>query len=127
MSAMTFPSNLPGQIQELWSSRYRTKVLETVSGKEVRASWSAAARRRFRVRFNFLRDNVNCPAPNATSTELALVQTFLSTHRGAWDSFSIADPISGATVTVRLVEDSIEFAKIVDHVWSAAFEVIEVL
>lgn len=127
MSALTFPSNLPGQIQEVWTSRYRTKILETVSGKEVRASWSASPRRRFRAKFNFLRDNANCPAPNAASTELALLQTFLSAHRGSWDSFAITDPISGSTVQVRLVEDSIEFTKVVEHVWSCSFEVVEVL
>jgi hypothetical protein len=128
MSAMVFPSNLAGQIQEVWTGTYATKVLESVSGKEARASWRASARRRFKVKFDFLRDDVHCPAPNAAYHELELVQLFLSTHRGAWDSFSITDPISGATgVTVRLVEDSISFTKIVDHVWSADFEVVEVL
>ena len=128
MSALVFPTNLPGEVQEVWTGTYATKVLESVSGKEVRASWRAATRRRFRVRFNFLRDNVNCPSPNAAQTELALVQGFLSTHRGSWDSFAFTDSASGATgVVVRLVEDSIEFQKIVDHVWSCAFEVVEVL
>lgn len=128
MSALVFPTNLSGEVQELWTGTYATKVLESVSGKEVRASWRAAPRRRFRVRFNFLRDNVNCPAPNASQTELALVQGFLSTHRGAWDSFSFTDPATGATgVTVRLVEDSISFEKICANVWACGFEVVEVL
>lgn len=128
MSALVFPTNLLGQVEESWTGTYSTKVLESVSGKEVRASYRAAVRRRFRVRFPFLRDDVHCPAPNAAYHELELVQLFLSTHRGAWDSFSITDPISGSSgVIVRLIEDSITFTRIVNHVWSSEFEVIEVL
>ena len=127
MSGAVFPSNLQGQIQELWGSEYTTRVLKSVSGKEVRAAWRSSSRRRFKVTFDFLRDNANCPSPNASYTETGLVRAFFDTHKGSWDSFSITDPLSGAAVQVRLVEDSISFARIVPHVWQSEFEVVEVL
>ena len=127
MSAAVFPSNLQGQIQELWGSEYTTRVLKAVSGKEVRASWRSSSRRRFKVTFNFLRDNANCPAPNASYTEVGLLKAFFDTHKGSWDSFSITDPIAGTAVTVRLVEDTISFSRIVAHVWASEFDVVEVL
>jgi hypothetical protein len=127
MSAAVFPSNLPGQIQEMWSSSYSTRILRSVSGKEVRAAWGSAARRRFKVTFNFLRDNAACPAPNAAYTETGLLRAFLDTHKGGWDSFSITCPIDGTSVTVRLMDDSISFTRVVAHVWASSFEVIEVL
>ncbi|MEI6226316.1 MAG: DUF2460 domain-containing protein [Deltaproteobacteria bacterium] len=127
MPVTTFPSNLPGQIQELWGSSYRTTTLEAISGKEVRVSWRSNPRRRFRVKFDFLRDDTNCPAPNAAYTEVSLLQAFLNDMKGSFNSFSITDPISAASVTVRMVEDSLELRRVVAHVWAASFEVVEVL
>ncbi len=127
MPVTTFPTNLPGQIEEVWASGYRTTILEAISGKEVRVSWRSNARRRFKVKFEFLRDNVNCPSPNASYTEVGLLQAFLSDMKGSWNSFSITDPVAGTSVTVRLTEDSLELTRIVSHIWSASFEVVEVL
>ncbi len=127
MSALTFPTTLPGYIAESWSSEYRTSVFQAISGKEVRTSWASNPRRRFRVVFDCLRDNVNCPSPNASYTEVGLVQNFLSTCKGSWDSFAVTDPVSTSSVTVRLVEDSIRLVRVASHVWACDFEVVEVL
>jgi hypothetical protein len=127
MPVTTFPTNLPGQIEEVWASGYRTTTLEAISGKEVRVSWRSNPRRRFRVKFNFLRDDTACPAPNAAYTEVALLQAFLNDMKGSFNSFSVTDPVAGTAVTVRFVEDSLEMSKLFAHVWSASFEVIEVL
>ena len=127
MSAATFPSNLAGQIFETWSSGYKTRVLESVSGKEVRASWRSSGRRRFRVIFDCLREDVHCPTPNGSYHEVELVQAFLATHKGGWDSFAIADPISDASVQVRLDSDSITFQRIASGIWASEFDVVEVL
>jgi hypothetical protein len=126
MSNNLFPS-LPGMTATpVRSQRYKTTVHTTASGKEQRTSWQSAPRRRFKVTFDVLRDNVNAPAPYGAFTEIGVVWSFHDTHRGSFDSWLMPDPYTGSNIRVRFVDDSLETTQVVHGVWNCTFEVIEV-
>lgn len=126
MSALTFPS-LPGlDVEVARAAQYKTKIFETISGKEQRIAWESTPRITYKLKYNVLRDDVAAPAPLAAYSEIGSLLYFLDTHRGAWDSFSFTDPYDNTTKTVRLVEDSLEVTQIVPHHWSASLSLITV-
>ncbi|GAO01965.1 DUF2460 domain-containing protein [Anaeromyxobacter sp. PSR-1] len=126
MSNDVFP-DLPGLDVEVdRTTLYRTSIYETAGGKEQRAAWWSSPRYRYRLRWNVLRADVAAAAPWAAYSEAAAVQRFFDVHLGAWDSFLMVDPYSGAQVRVRFVEDSLRFAREVPGVWAAEAEVISV-
>ena len=127
MSTLVFPS-MPGlDVNVARAPYYSTSVLESVSGKEVRAAWRAVPRVRYTLKFNFARTATQAPAPYAAYSEIGVLMAFLDQHLGSADSFLYADNYTGSQVRVRLVEDSISFEKICANVWACGFEVVEVL
>lgn len=127
MSAYTFPA-LPGVSVDVQRTPfYRTTTLETWSGKEVRLARQSSARVRIRLQVNFLRDTVAAPSPWAAYSELGIVKYFHTIHKGSWDSFSIADPDGGATLTVRFESDELNLAQVVPNVWSGEIILVTVL
>jgi hypothetical protein len=134
MSSNVFPANLPGMTVEiLQAPSYATRVLRSVSGKEVRASWRSSAITRIRVSFAFLRTGTNAPAPNAAYTELGLVEAFHTTHKGAQDSF-LLDNSGGVFIPggvsqprVRFVDDELAKQRIVPGVWACELDLETVL
>lgn len=127
MSGYTFPS-LPGvSIETVRTPFYRTTTLETWSGKEVRLSRQSSSRVRIRLRVNFLRDSVAAPSPWGSYTELGIVKYFHTIHKGSWDSFSIADPDGGGTLTVRFESDELALTQLITGVWSGEITLVSVL
>jgi phage-related protein len=117
MSSLVFPA-LPGlSIEVVREPYYSTKILRSVSGREVRAAWRSQPKVRYSLRFNFARTSVQAPGFPAYS-EIGVLMAFLDQHLGAADSFLYADPYTGSSVRVRFVEDSIQMAQIVPGVWS---------
>jgi len=127
MSASVLP-DLPGlDIAVERSPSYKTKIVETVSGKEDRASWASAPRYTYNLRYNLVRDNVAAPAPWAAYSEAGVLFNFLDAHYGSLDSFHYADPYSGTDTVVRFKEDSLTVTRIADHMWSIDVGLVSVL
>lgn len=80
-----FP-NLPGlKVEVDKTPAFITKVQRSVSGRELRASYTSAPIWTFKLAYEFLR---NEPAYG----ELQVLQGFFLTQRGSWDSFLYIDP-----------------------------------
>lgn len=140
MSNNVFPI-LPLQSLDLSvRPEYRTKVLQAVSGKELRVSWSSSSRTTYTLRFDAARTvtsgrgdyNSSTGAwtvnPSGAYTEYSVIQAFLDTHRGSWDSFLFVDPISGSQVRVRLIDGSITYSRIASGAWAiSSLQLIQVL
>jgi hypothetical protein len=126
MSALVFPT-LPGlDVEVSRDAKYKTKIFETVSGKEQRIAWENTPRYTYKLKFNVLRDDVAAPAPYAAYSEVGALLYFLDTHKGSWDSFTFTDPYDATSRTVRLVDDSLTVTSIVPHYWSAELSLISV-
>ena len=118
MSDYLFPA-IPGtNISVSRESKYATSIYGSLSGAEVRVSWQTQPRYRYTVKFNFLRTNVQAPAPYTSYSEAGVVQWFLDVHHGSLDSFLFADPYTGSEVRVRLVDDSVRMTQIVFGIWT---------
>lgn len=130
MSASVFPA-LPGVAvlrDVVRAPYYRTTVLETWSGREVRLARQASARVRLRLRVFFARDNVNCTvAPFTGYTELGVIKYFFDAHKGRFDSFHVADPDGGADLVVRFQDDELPLTEETAHVWSGEIPLVSVL
>ncbi len=112
------------------SPAYSTKILQAVSGKEVRVSWRTASRTTYSLKFQALRTGTFGRAdytastgawtynPAGAWTEYSVVQSFVATHRGSWDSFLWVEPLAGAQVRVRFLEDSIVYKRIASGYWA---------
>jgi hypothetical protein len=117
---------LPGlDVQVERTGRFRTTIYETVGGKEQRVSWDAAPRNVYKLHYNALRDNVYLTSGSfsGSSEAGAVVGLFLSAS-GAFDSFTMTDPYTSGSVTVRFVEDTFTIRKVVSGVWEAEFQTI---
>lgn len=73
---------------------YTTKINKYESGEEQRASKAVDEQRQFKLVFK-----------NVEQSEATSIYDFYKTQRGAWDSFTWYDPISGGNVTVRFEKD----------------------
>ncbi len=91
MSDWVFPV-LPGMMVTDLEPLYKTLVFPSAGEVEQRVSLLSDARRRFRVRFPFLRDTVAAPAPWSPYSEIGIVQWFHDQHKGAFDSFLFDHP-----------------------------------
>ena len=80
MSDVLFPE-LPGLEWELTKTPiFNTKIMTSVSGRELRASYQAVPKYDISMSFAFLRENKG-------RTELQLLESFFLARRGAFDSF----------------------------------------
>lgn len=126
MSNLVFPS-LPGvDINVERETIYSTTTRTSVSGKEYRTSWQASPRYRYKLKFN-LRTAWSAPSPFGAYNEVSVVQAFLDTHLGSWDSFLYTDPYSGSQVRVRFERDNLNLKQELTGAWSCSFNLISVL
>lgn len=122
MSAYTWPV-LPGITPTIDRTPiYATDVYYTISGKRQTVSWESAPRYRYRLTYEFLRDNVNAPAPLAAYSELGAIVAILDACRGEWDTFTFVDPHDGVSRTCSLSESEPTVTKIADHHFAASLE-----
>lgn len=92
MSASIFPTLAGSEIEIDRSPIYDTTVQRESSGRELRIARQSAARYRYRVRYDFLRQD-------SGGDEFGTLMTFYATHRGSWDSFLFTDPKDSAVTT----------------------------
>jgi len=127
MSAYVFPL-LPGfDIAPTRGSKYPVTKKESPSGREDRTVWASTPRRRWRIKFNFLRESVAAPSPWGSYSEVSVVDYFIDTHFGTGDSFHILDPKDGATDRVVRFVSEPDLKRIVSGVWSCEFDLISVI
>jgi uncharacterized protein (TIGR02217 family) len=92
VSNSVFPT-LAGSLMEVdREPMYSTIVQRESGGRELRVNTQTAARYRYRISYDFLRQD-------AGGDEAATLQAFFSTHRGSWDSFFFTDPYNSAVTT----------------------------
>lgn len=91
MSASIFPTLAGSTIDIKRTPVYDTTVQRESSGRELRISRATAARYRYGITYDFLRQD-------SGGDELASLMNFLAVHRGQWDSFLFTDP-KDSTVT----------------------------
>lgn len=85
MSDELFPE-LPGLEWELTKTPiFNTKIMTSVNGRELRASYQAVPKYAFTMSFAFLRENKG-------HKELQILQSFFEARRGAFDSFLYKAP-----------------------------------
>ncbi len=85
MSDELFPE-LPGLEWELTKTPiFNTKIMTSVNGRELRASYQAVPKYAFTMSFAFLRENKG-------RKELQILQSFFEARRGAFDSFLYKAP-----------------------------------
>jgi uncharacterized protein (TIGR02217 family) len=89
LSTSVYPTLAGSQIDVDRTPVYSTTVQTEASGRELRIAQRSAARYRYRISYDFLRQNAS---PDEAQTLLA----FLSVHRGQWDSFLFTDPYNAA-------------------------------
>lgn len=65
---------------------YSSIVQRESSGRELRVNTQTAARYKYRLSYDFLRQDYS------GGDELATLSNFFATHRGSWDSFLFTDP-----------------------------------
>lgn len=97
-----FPA-LPGL---LWNStrtpEFHTKVQKAVSGRELRAAMMAYPMYRFKLEYEFLRDDRSSMSPASPRDELKKLGGFFTARMGMFDSFLYTDPADNA-VTDQLI------------------------
>ena len=92
MSNSVYPALDGSTIDVQRQAMYQTTVQTESGGRELRVNNQVAARYRYRITYDFLRQDA---ATNEAQTLLA----FFSTHRGSWDSFFYTDPYSNTVTT----------------------------
>lgn len=111
MSSSIYPTLAGSLIDVERTALYDTTVQRESSGRELRVSRQSAARYRYSISYDFLRQDFS------GGDEFATLSNFFATHRGGWDSFLFSDPkeaiYSGAflgtgdgTTTVFYARDS---------------------
>lgn len=89
MSNSVFPP-LPGSTIDVQrEAAYQSNVQTEYGGRELRVNTQTAARYRFGITFDFLRQD-------SGGDEAQQLLAFFAAHRGTWDSFLYADPYSSA-------------------------------
>jgi hypothetical protein len=125
MSAHTWPA-LPGLLMRVSrDSLHNFDVHESISGKEQRVSWESTPRYRYRITYEFLRDNVSAPSPFGAYSELDAVIYIVDQCRGGWDFFAYTDPVDGTSRNVRLDGD-LQVTKEADQYWTASLSFVSV-
>lgn len=119
MSSSTFPTLAGAQIEVERTPFYSTNVQTEASGRELRAAWLAAPRYRYRISYDFLRQD-------AGGDEAATLLNFFITHKGSFESFLFTDPHDGATVRVRFASDELPLQRRVGRVWKGEVELVSV-
>jgi hypothetical protein len=89
MSNSIFPTLAGVQMGVERTAVYDTTVQREFGGRELRIARSYGPRYRYRLDFDFLRQD-------ATTDEAAALLTFYAAHAGAWDSFLFSDPYDSA-------------------------------
>ena len=79
--------------------QYRTLVSNYENGAEQRRAKRAGAITEYRLVFK-----------NRNSTDLGTITALFASKKGALTSFTFTHPISGATLTVRFKEDSLNYS-----------------
>lgn len=98
MSNLVFPTSLPGFSITLTRVHVtKTKVQESVSGKEWRTQWYTSPRLKWQLEFEFLR-NREPRTGSMAGRELNRLFDFLTRHGGALDSFLLDDPEDNVAV-----------------------------
>lgn len=96
---------------------YRVDVDEAESGVEVRTVWGTSPRYRYRLEI-VLKD----------STDVSNLTTLVSNNYGEGGNFTITDPVSGSTVTVRMDGNlSLTQYERISTWWMARFSCVTVL
>lgn len=85
MSSSIYPSLAGVQIGVERTPVYSTTVQTEASGRELRVAQRSAALYRYRMAYDFLRQD-------AAGDEAQTLLAFLAAHRGSWDSFLFTDP-----------------------------------
>ena len=93
MSNSIFPSLDGSLIDVQREALYQTTVQTEYGGRELRVNTQTAARYRYRISYDFLRQD-------SGGNEAQTLLSFFATHRGSWDSFFFTDPYSN-TVTAQ--------------------------
>jgi uncharacterized protein (TIGR02217 family) len=70
---------------------YSSIVQREAGGRELRVNTQTAARYRYRISYDFLRQD--------TGSEAQTLLAFFATHRGSWDSFLLVDPYNDTATT----------------------------
>lgn len=86
MSNEVFPIDLPGLLWNISKApQYNTKIMRSVNGRELRASFQAIPTYTFELAFEFLRQTNG-------RIECDIMQAFFHARRGSFDSFLFAYP-----------------------------------
>jgi hypothetical protein len=128
MSSLVFPT-LPGS-KMLAAQReptYKTVIHEALSGKEIRDSYWVGNRVTYVIDHEGLRESVAAPAPYAAYNERSVLEYFHDTCKGSWDTFYFNDPATGLQVTVRFVNDKLDFKKKAAGLWTCQVSLITVV
>lgn len=84
MSNQVYPALVGAQMDVEREALYGTVVQTEASGRELRVAQQAGARYRYRIRYDFLRQD-------ASPDEAGSLTFFFASHRGSWDSFLFTD------------------------------------
>lgn len=88
MSVSIYPDLAGALIDVSRETIYDTTTQRESSGRELRVARQSAARYRYSLTYDFLRQDF------AGGDELATLANFYAVHRGSWDSFLYTDPKS---------------------------------
>lgn len=119
MSTAVFPS-FPSLSEIRRTPVYDTSIGASVSGKETRTAWQAAARIRFELTFEALRETA------LTGDEMQSLLNFFTARQGRFDTFYFTDPKGGGQVTVRFDQDELEFTQQIVGWWEGTVKLITV-
>lgn len=86
MSVSVYPDLAGAQVEVERTPVYDTVVQRESNGREMRVARQTAARYRYSITYNFLRQDFS------GGDELATLSNFFATHKGSWDSFLFTDP-----------------------------------
>lgn len=86
MSVSIYPTLAGSLIDVSRETIYDTVVQRESNGRELRVARQTAARYRYSITYDFLRQDYS------GGDELATLSNFFATHKGGWDSFLFTDP-----------------------------------
>lgn len=119
MSSSLFPTLAGAQLDVERTPIYSTTVQTEASGRELRAAWMTAARYRYRIPYDFLRQD-------AAGDEAATLLAFFDAHKGSYESFLFTDPYDGVTRRVRFAADELPLQRRLGRVWRGEVELLSV-
>lgn len=88
-----------------------TKIGTSSSGKETRAVLQSTPRYRYVVELEFVRTYAN-------GNEVDTLMNFIAARQGAYDTFFLPDPYTGANVLVRFENDEQTIEQLYSGIWS---------